>query len=154
MVGIEVFLLFDQGTSLVIRKLIMESLSKKFSLLEHEGNQYLVQEVEIEGGNFLATRFFASRVLNMESITRTFKLLWRTRKGFEVRYMGNHRIFFRVQGFVEFGTSFEGRALVFYKNLVAFKRVSKNTDVRNLVFDRISFGCKCIICLLVVSPWL
>lgn len=48
-VGIEVFLLFDQGTSLVIRKLIMESLSKKFSLLEHEGNQYLVQEVEIEG---------------------------------------------------------------------------------------------------------
>ena len=77
-VGIEVFLLSDQGTSLVIRKLIMESLSKKFSLLEHEGNQYLVQEVEIEGGNFLATRFFASRVLNMESITRTFKLLWCT----------------------------------------------------------------------------
>ena len=30
----------------------------------------------------------------MEAIARTFKLLWRTRKGFEVRDMGNHRVLF------------------------------------------------------------
>lgn len=44
----------------------------------------LVQEDEIEEGNFLAASFFTSQVLSMEAIARTFKLLWRTRKGFEV----------------------------------------------------------------------
>lgn len=65
----------------------MVALSKKwekFSLSEHEGDQYLVQEDEIEEGNFLAASFFTSQVLSMEAIARTFKLLWRTRKGFEV----------------------------------------------------------------------
>lgn len=30
----------------------------------------------------------------MEAIARTFKLVWRTRKGFEVRDMGNHLVLF------------------------------------------------------------
>lgn len=71
----------------MLHKYTMESLSekwKKFSLSKYEGNWYLVQEDEIEEGNFLAASFFTSRVLSMEAITCTFKLLWRTRKGFEV----------------------------------------------------------------------
>ena len=65
-----------------------------FSLSEHEGNQYLVWENETEEGYYLADRFFTSRVLSMEAIARTFKLLWRTLKGFEVRDMGNHKVLF------------------------------------------------------------
>lgn len=78
----------------------MVALSKKwekFSLSEHEGDQYLVQEDEIEEGNFLAASFFTSQVLSMEAIARTFKLLWRTRKGFEVWDMGNHRVLFKFK---------------------------------------------------------
>ena len=30
----------------------------------------------------------------MEAIAKTLKLLWRTRKGFEVRDMGNHKVLF------------------------------------------------------------
>lgn len=30
----------------------------------------------------------------MEAIARTFKLLWHTKKGFEVRDIGNHRVLF------------------------------------------------------------
>ena len=30
----------------------------------------------------------------MEAIANTFKLLWRTSKGFEVQDMGNHRVLF------------------------------------------------------------
>jgi len=33
----------------------------------------------------------------MEAIARMFKLLWRTRKGLEVRDMGNHRVLFEFK---------------------------------------------------------
>ena len=77
----------------------MESLSEKwekFSLSEHEGNKFHVRDGEVEE-YFLVARFFTSRVLNMEAIANTFKLLWRTRRGFEVRDMGNHRVLFEFR---------------------------------------------------------
>ena len=120
----------------------MESQSeewKKFSLSEHEGNQYLVEEDEIEETNFLAACFFTSRVLNMEAIACTFKLLWHTRKGFEVRDMGNHRVLFEFKDSGDVDRVLKGEPWSFDKNLVALKQVSKHTDVRNLNFDRISF---------------
>lgn len=46
------------------------------------------------GDYFLAANFYTRRVLSMEAIARTFKLVWRTRKGFEVRDMGNHLVLF------------------------------------------------------------
>ena len=38
----------------------------------------------------LVVRFFTGQVLSMEAIARTFKLLLHTKKGFEVRDMGDH----------------------------------------------------------------
>lgn len=75
----------------------MESLSRmweKFSLSESEGRKLIVEDNEDAREWFLATRFFTGRALSMEVIARTFKLLWRTRNGFEVRDKGNHRVLF------------------------------------------------------------
>lgn len=55
----------------------MESLFEKwakFSLSEHEGNKFHVEDGEVEQESFLAARFFTSRVLNIEAIASTFKL--------------------------------------------------------------------------------
>lgn len=120
----------------------MESLSeewKKFLLSEHEGNRYLVEEDEIKETNFLAACFFTSRVLNIEAIARTFKLLWRTQKGFEVRDMANHRVLFKFKDSRDVDRVLKGEPWLFDKHLVALKQVSKHTDVRNLIFDRTSF---------------
>ena len=76
---------------------IMKALSnmwEKFSLTESEGNKYQVWDSGPVGQYLLAARFFMSRVLNMEAIARTFKLLWHTKKGFEVRDMGDHKVLF------------------------------------------------------------
>ena len=54
----------------------------------------MVQDSMDEGEFFVAAKFYIGRVLNMKAIARTFKLLWRTRKGFEVRDMGNHGVLF------------------------------------------------------------
>ena len=46
--------------------------------------RFLVEDNEDEREFFLAARFYTGRVLSMEAIAKTLKLLWRTRKGFEV----------------------------------------------------------------------
>ena len=55
---------------------------------------YQVLDSGSVGQYLLAARFFTGRVLNMEAIAWYFKLLWHTKKGFEVRDMGNHRVLF------------------------------------------------------------
>lgn len=55
---------------------------------------YQVDDGGLDEKFLLAARFFTGRVLNMEAIVRTFKLLWHTKKGFEVCDMGNHRVSF------------------------------------------------------------
>ena len=117
----------------------MESLSEKwekFSLSEHEGNKFHMEEGESVQDYFLATRFFTSRVLNMEAIANTFKLLWRTCKGFEVRDVGNHRVLFEFRDALDIDRVLRAKPWSFDKFLVALKRVSRNTDVKNLIFDR------------------
>ena len=75
----------------------MESLSglwKKLSLSESEGRRFVVEESDGEKEFFLATRFYTGRMLSMEVIAKTLKGLWRTKRGFEVRDMGEHRVLF------------------------------------------------------------
>ena len=98
-----------------------------------------MQEDEIEEGYYLAAHFFTSRVLSMEAITRTFKLLWRTRKGFEVRDLGNHKVLFKLSDPSDVDRILKGEPWSFDKYLVALKRVSKHTNMRSLVFDKTSF---------------
>ena len=51
---------------------------RKFSLSESERKDFMVQELVTVEEVYIAARFFTGRVLNMEAIARTFKLLWRT----------------------------------------------------------------------------
>ena len=64
----------------------MESLFvlwESFSLTEFEVRKYQVEDDGLEGKFLLAAWFFTGRVLNIEAIARTFKILWHTKKGFE-----------------------------------------------------------------------
>ena len=75
----------------------------------------------------------------MEAIARTFKLLWHTQKGFEVRDMGNHRVLFEFKDFRDVDCVLKGEPWSVDKHLVALKQVSKQTNVQNLNFDRTGF---------------
>ena len=70
------------------------ALWEKFSLTESEGDRYEVVEEKEAGEFFLAAKFFTKRTLSMEAIARTFKMVWKTRKSFEVRDMGNHLVLY------------------------------------------------------------
>ena len=84
----------------------MESLSglwEKFSLSKSKGRQYVVEECDGEREFFLVARLYTGRVLSMEAIAKTLKGIWRTRRCFEVRDMGDHKVLFifRDEGDVE-----------------------------------------------------
>ena len=84
-------------------------------------------------------RFFAGQVLSMEAIARTFKLIWHTKKGFEVQDMGDHRVLFVFIEDFDVDKVLVGEPWFFNKNLAALKRVGSHTEVKSLVFDRACF---------------
>lgn len=115
-------------------------LWEKFSLSESEGSKYVVRDCVKEGEFFIAAQFFTGRPLSMEAIVRTFKLLWRTRKGFKVRDMGNHRVLFVFSDELDVDYVIRGELWTFDKHLVALKQAEKYADIKNLVFDYNNVG--------------
>lgn len=88
---------------------------------------------------FLAAHFFIVRAINIEAIARTLKLLARTKKGFEVRDMGNHRVILIVSDKSDIDRVLKGEWWTFDKHLVALKWVEKTMNIHDVVFDRTSF---------------
>lgn len=76
---------------------------KKLSLSEEEDSEYSERTIEMIGGKTITAKFFTRQVLNMEAIARTFKHLWQTKKGFEVKDMGNHVVLFFFFGWIRCG---------------------------------------------------
>ena len=121
---------------------VMEKLMgswEKLSLSESEGNKFIVQEEPELGGFLLAAKFHTIRVLNMEAIAKTFKLLWRTRKGFEIRDMGDHMVLFAFPDVTNIDRVLQGEPSMFEKHLVALKRMEKSEVIRELDFSLTNF---------------
>ena len=66
----------------------MEELASQwnnFSLSEKEKANYTILKEQRFEEFILAAEFLTPRFLNMESMARTFKQLWRSTKGFKIR---------------------------------------------------------------------
>ena len=71
----------------------------------------------------------------MEAIARTFTLLWKTRKGFEIRDMGDHKILFVFPEEADIDRVLEGEPWSFDRHLVVLKRVDRDAAIRSLDFS-------------------
>ena len=117
----------------------LSALWEFFSLTEFEGNTYHVDNGGLDGKFLLAARFFTGRALNMEAVAQTFKLLWHTKKGFEVRDMGNHRVLFLFSEESDIDRVVAGEPWTFDKYLVALKRIQSQLEMKSLEFDSAHF---------------
>ena len=77
----------------------------------------------------LAAKFFTRRVLNLEAIARTFTLLWKTRKGFEIRDMGDHKILFVFPEKADIDRVLEGDSWSFDRHLVVLQRIDRDDAI-------------------------
>ena len=120
----------------------MESMSaiwKKLSLIDFEGSKHSMKDEPIMEDYLLATKFYTRRVLSTEAIAKTFKLVWRTRKGFEVRDMGNHLVLFSFSDEPDVAKVMQGESWSFDKHLVAIQVMERHEDITSLDFDETSF---------------
>lgn len=67
---------------------------EKLSLSKSEGNKFTIRDDPKAEEHLLAAKFLTRRVLNKEASAKTFTLSWKTRNGFEIRDMGDHRVLF------------------------------------------------------------
>ena len=75
----------------------------------------------------------------MEAIAQTFKQLWLTKKGFEVKDMGNHVVLFVFSDKTDANRVLLGEPWSYDKYLVSLCRLEKNGAVKDLVFDQKAF---------------
>ena len=108
---------------------------EKLTLSESEGNKFVVQDEQGVGEFLLAAKFYTKRILNMEAIAMTFTLLWKTRKGFEIRDMGEHMVLFVFPEASDIERILRGEPWTFDKHLFALKRMDTNEDIRKLDFS-------------------
>ena len=79
-------------------------------------------------------------MLNIEAKARTFKLLWHTKKGFEARDMGDHCVLFVFSEQSDVDRVLAGEPWSFDKNLVALKRMRRQSEMKGLVYDSACFS--------------
>ena len=108
---------------------------EKLTLSESEGNKFVVRDEPGVGEFLLAAKFYTKRVLNMEAIAKTFTLLWKTKKGFEIRDMGDHMVLFVFPKASNIERILRGEPWTFDKHLIALKRMDTNEDIRKLDFS-------------------
>ena len=120
----------------------MESLSvqwERLSLTEEEGSTYKSETFEQGGSHVVAAKFYTRRVLNIEAIARTFKSVWRTKRGFEVKDVGNCVVLFVLEDSVDAERIIMGEPWSYDKFLVSLQRLDKSVPVKELRFNMTRF---------------
>ena len=111
----------------------------RLTLSEKEGPGCCLDE-ELSSPEFsIVTKFLTKRVVNNDAIAKTFIPLWRSKNGFKVRHLGDHRALFVFDNTMEVDRVLQSKPWTFDKHLVVMERYSTNSSVDELKLDRTSF---------------
>ena len=77
--------------------------------------------------------------MNNDAIAKTFIPLWRSKNGFKVRHLGDHRVLFVFDNTMEVDRVLQSETWTFDKHLVVMERYNTNSSVDELKLDRTSF---------------
>ena len=91
-------------------------------------------------GYILARKFYTKRRINLESVARVLKTIWKIERNFEVCYLGENRALFQF----EKRDNLEKVVLLgpwsFDKYLLILHKVEAGELVKNMSFDKVSFS--------------
>ena len=66
-------------------------------LSEREGAEVIIDALVTESNRVLAEKFFTKRRVNLESVARVLRLIWKTNQSFEVSDLGDNKALFLFQ---------------------------------------------------------
>ena len=120
----------------------MEDLTTNWSCLtlsEEEGLGCSLDE-ELSSPEFIiATKFLTKRLLNIDAIAKTFTPLWRSRNGFKVRNLGDHKILFVFDNKAEADKVIQSEPWTFDKHLIVMERHDPSSSIDELTLDKTTF---------------
>ena len=117
----------------------LEGLWEKFSLSEHECQKVDLASTTTQPKSFLAAKFLTRRVLNVESVARTFKPLWRTNQGFSIRDMNDNKLVFIFEDEADRERVMLGQPWAYDKSLVVFQRIEDEEAIEEVTFTETFF---------------
>ena len=120
----------------------MEELStqwKKLTLFESEENRVALRSNRKMRGFVLVGKFFTCRTLNVEVVAKTFRLLWRTKGGFNVTIGCENILLFAFELEVDAERVIQGEPRAFDRHLVVFERFDGYTYIQSLGFKKTVF---------------
>ncbi|XP_030931069.1 uncharacterized protein At4g02000-like [Quercus lobata] len=117
----------------------LEGLWKKLSLLDEEEVGIACPKKTEQESFTLAAKFLTKRVVNVESVARTFRPLWRSEKDVQIKDMGDNILFFNFEDECDLGRVLEHEPWTYDKHLVVFEKVTANVPISALAFQFTTF---------------
>ena len=79
-------------------------------------------------------KFLTKRALNMDAVARTFKLIWRTRNGFQIQNLSDHKLLFIFKNKLDVDRVIQNEPWSFDKHLIVLQHYDKDIPLRDLTF--------------------
>ena len=89
--------------------------------------------------HILVAKFLTTRVLNIDSVARTFKPLWKTRQSFSVQDLGRNRVAFVFEDDMDLERVLVNEPWSYDKYLVVFQRLQEDESISDSKFSHVSF---------------
>ena len=124
----------------VFRVIEMDNLAEnwqKLSLNDREDENLELPKQNSSNEFTLAAKFLTKRALSVKAVIRTFSLLWRSMKGFEVRRVGDHVLLFVFDNKEEAEKILSNVPWSFDKHLVVLQWYDREVSIKALEFNKI-----------------
>ncbi|XP_050259025.1 uncharacterized protein LOC126704027 [Quercus robur] len=120
----------------------MEDLMAKcdnLSLSEWEGKKVVLSKKNQRPECVLAAKFFTKRALNIDTVARTFRPIWRTKASFHITNVGENILLFTFEQEVDAVKVLLGEPWSYDRHLVVLKQFEGNKPIKEVVFNRVKF---------------
>lgn len=120
----------------------MEEIAKrreKLKLTEHEAEQVVLEEEEVNEGWVLAGKFLSKRRINLEAVVKALKPIWKTKENFVVQDTRDNTTLFLFQKEEDMNRVLWASLWSFDKYLLFLHKLGKGDSISTISFDRSSF---------------
>ena len=112
------------------------------SLSNREGNDLKLQRKKPTVEFSIMAKFLTKRTLNIDVVARTFKPIWRSRNGFNIKNLGEHKLLFSFDNKSDVDRVLQQEPWSFDKHLVVLQRLCEDTPLENHNCRNQHFGYK------------
>ena len=120
----------------------MEEIAKrreKLKLTEHEAEQVVLEEEEVNEGWVLAGKFLSKRRINLEAVVKALKPIWKTKENFVVQDTRDNTTLFLFQKEEDMNRVLWASPWSFDKYLPFLHKLGKGDSISTISFNGSSF---------------